>query len=367
MHLTAANLVHYLIARGCITAESVVDGDFRVATTDRRNRCFRVMRGRHTGLFLKQIRIVEDDRISSLYREAQCYRLAGLDADTQPLLQSMPRFVDYDAQRHVLIVELLDDSQALNECYERVGRIPDDIGVLLARAMGNYHSNAGRKFCEQQDGALFRNQVPWVLSIHEDETGPLSNANSQLLAAIRQDGELQALLDELRHGWQHETLINGDVKLDNCIVFGPDDDHLVVRIVDWEYLDRGDSCWDVGGLLQSFLTHWVKSLVVPQQISVEEVVESLAEQLKPLRPTFRAFWDEYTDVREFDAESSQRCLDKSIRCGAARLIQTAFEFMHLSDKIEENFALIPRISRWMLQNPKAAGSRLFGFSHEEPA
>src|SRR5260370_2974356 len=71
--LTAYNLPHYLLSKGLISAQSVVDGDFVLAEAGRRNRNFKVMRPQQPGLFVKQIKSMEAQPISTIYREAAFY------------------------------------------------------------------------------------------------------------------------------------------------------------------------------------------------------------------------------------------------------------------------------------------------------
>ena len=44
MLLTSTNIVHYLLERGLVSAEQVVDGDYMVVEAPRRNRNFKVMK-----------------------------------------------------------------------------------------------------------------------------------------------------------------------------------------------------------------------------------------------------------------------------------------------------------------------------------
>ena len=66
MFLTAYNLPHYLMSKGLISAQSVVDGDFVLAEAGRRNRNFKVMRRQQPGLFVKQIKSMEAQAITTI-------------------------------------------------------------------------------------------------------------------------------------------------------------------------------------------------------------------------------------------------------------------------------------------------------------
>ena len=92
MELTTSNIVHYLLGCGLVSLESVVDGDFLVDSTARRNQNFKVLRGNHAGFFVKQIQNWDPQTIASMQCEATCYWLARNDPDFAPLARLLPEF-----------------------------------------------------------------------------------------------------------------------------------------------------------------------------------------------------------------------------------------------------------------------------------
>ena len=108
MHLTAANLAHFLTGRGLIGAEAIVAGGISVLDASRRNRNFKVLRSGAPGLFVKQMREMQADAMLTLRREAACYELA---AEHPALSRLMPKLVRYEPSRHVLVLELLPESR----------------------------------------------------------------------------------------------------------------------------------------------------------------------------------------------------------------------------------------------------------------
>ena len=177
MFLTASNLAHYLLARGRITPESVVAGDFVVAEAGRRNRNFKVIRRHEPGLFVKQVRTLEPAAMATLSREAACYRRAGSDGSYAPLARLMPRLVDYDPARHALVVDLLDGAENLTEHHQRLRTFPREIGRLLGESLGAYHSGTGRRFGAEAEASVFPREVPWVLYLCEGSGAPLPPAS----------------------------------------------------------------------------------------------------------------------------------------------------------------------------------------------
>ena len=76
MHLTAANLVHFLMGQGLLGANEIVAGQVSIIDASRRNRNFKVVRNGSVGLFVKQMRDMQTDAMLTLKREAACYEVA---------------------------------------------------------------------------------------------------------------------------------------------------------------------------------------------------------------------------------------------------------------------------------------------------
>ena len=140
MFLTAYNLAHYLVGRGLITLESVVDGDFILAEAGRRNRNFKVARRRFPGIFVKQVKSTEAQAIMTIQREAAFYRAITGDPRYTEISGMIPKFLDYDASRHALALNLTEDAESLSEHQMRLSVIPPEIAQRLGSALARIHS-----------------------------------------------------------------------------------------------------------------------------------------------------------------------------------------------------------------------------------
>lgn len=113
----------------------------------------------------------------------------------------------------------------------------------------------------------FPSQLPWILSIHHPHVSifrNVSSANIQLIKILQQFPEFGKLLDELYQEWITKTLIHGDIKWDNCLVFASSGSRRMTRlkIVDWEFASMGDPCWAVGSVFSSYLSFWLLSIPI---------------------------------------------------------------------------------------------------------
>jgi 5-methylthioribose kinase len=365
MLLDSDNVVHYLLQRGFLSFESAVEGDLMVLEAPRRNRNFKVMQQRHPGVFVKQVQEWDPQAIATLQREAWCYSLAKTVPEMAALGALLPEFRFYDPQRHVLVLELLSRFESLAEYHVRLGQFPVEIACALADALGIYHRETKDKLEHLPQASIFPKTVPWILSIHLQQPGwfqSLSAANSQLLGIVKKYDEFAAALDRLRAQWQFTTLIHGDVKWDNCLVQPATDANgkLKLKVVDWELADLGDALWDVGAILQSYLSFWILSMPTWQNAKPEELISRAPYKLEVLQDAIGAFWRRYTEVAGVPAEQRKEWLARSIAYGAVRMIQTAYEALTFASRMNANALYLLQVSMNILLNQDEATRELFG-------
>jgi len=365
MVITSRNIVYYLLERGLITFDSVVNGDLIVSDTSRRNRNFKLLRKHSPSYFVKQIQNWEPQAIATLQREAACYQVAQTDPDFAPLAALMPKFVMYDPARYLLIVELLPEGENLSEYHRRLGKFPLEAAALLGQVLGTYHRQEGTTPKNTARASMFPKMIPWILSIHQQSAyqfNPLSAANSELLRIVQQDPEFHPALDALRSQWQFTSLIHGDMKWDNCVVYNDanQDGKLRLKVVDWELADLGDGCWDVGAIFQAYLSFWIMSIQITEGALPEQLVDLAQYPLEEMQPAIWEFWKAYVDTLDLKGPAVAELLQRSVKYGAARMIQTAFEYMYYSPQITPNVICLLQASVNILTKPDEAIRHLLG-------
>ena len=353
MHLNVANLSHFLICRGLIDAEAVVCGDLRIVDSSRRNSNFKVIRATGPGLFVKQMRQMQADAMLTLQREAACYELA---CDDPALSRLMPRLVKYDSARHVLVVELLQEAESLGDYHIRQRTFPDDIGRMLGEALGTCHARSST-FSENKtlEGLLAR-RVPVILTLGRGGhamLGKFGTIGPPASAILQQHEDLQALLDALGAEWRFDSLIHGDMRWDNLLVF-PTQTGFDFRIVDWEMADFGDAAWDVGTVLQGFLSAWILSMPIASHLPPEAYVGVAAQPLDPMQPVLRAFWNAYAATRGIPADKRAAELKRCMRFAAARMAWSAVEHCMFEPQLDAFATAHLQVSLNILQDPERA-------------
>lgn len=365
MLLTSHNIAYYLIEHGLIGFADIVNGDLTIAETTRRNRNFRVFRKGGQSYFVKQIQGWTPQAIATLQCEAACYSLAQSDPKFAGLAALMPAYRLYDSTRQALVTELLPEAEDLSEYHRRLGRFPADIALSLGRSLGAYHRNTAVAPSDGPHAAFFRKQMPWILQLHEQDPSSitaLSPANAELLRIVRSYPDLTRVLDALRRDWQVRCLIHGDMKWDNCVLYHPPDDDgtIRLRVVDWELADIGDPCWDVGAILQAYVCFWLLSIPVTAGGSATALVDFAQYPLEKMQPAIRAFWNAYVSALELDEAGAGVCLERSVKYAAARMIQTAYEYMQYAQQLTASAIYLLQVSLNMLTRPADAITHLLG-------
>jgi hypothetical protein len=353
MHLTPANLAYFLMDRSLLRADEIVGGRVSILDASRRNRNFKVIRQGAPGLFVKQMRDMQTDAMLTLKREAACYELAH---DIPELARIMPRLVRYDERRHTIVLELLPDAESLLAYHGRNKGFPVEFGRMLGEGIGLYHARAGGLAETEKLKPLLMRQTPVVLTLSRGghaALGHFGRIGPVVSALLQQHKDFEALLDALGAEWRFDSLIHGDMKWDNVLVF-PSADGLDFRIADWEMADLGDAAWDVGAVLQSFFSAWIMSMPIASGLPPEGYVGMAAQPFEAIRPVLKAFWEAYAKTRGFEGERERQELTRSMRFGAARLTWAAIEQRLYVSQLDPAAAALLQVSLNILKDPPRA-------------
>ena len=375
MFLAPENVPYYLAERGLVSLKSVVDGDFTVFEQSSRNYNLKVVRQGSPGFFIKQVRRQSADLTTSFEREAACYEAARDGDKLAALKRLIPDFHLFDARRHVMVLGLLSGAESLWEHHKRVRRFSPRLAELQGDKLGEYHDGVRVSDLSSPDltsPALkrFPRALPWILSIHESDPSylaTLSRGNAQVVEILRRFPEFPRALKEIKRSWRHNALIHGDVKWENLMLCGrresdgaaanengaPSYDGADLKVIDWEMADIGDDCWDVGAIFQSYLTFWIFSLPLAEKGLAEAAADSPYDE-DEMKRAMNAFWHRYAARRRLSSKMYRRMRERSMRCAAARMIQTAFESVQKSPDVTPHALCKLQMAMNILQDPAAA-------------
>ena len=358
--ITSRNLLRHLLARGLVSSDSVVDGDLVIVDATGRNRNFKVIRKHSPSFFVKQVRNWNSQAVAMLQCEAACYFLARSDPDFIALAPLIPELYDFDPDRQTLTTAFISDGEDLWEHLRRTGRISTEIAGELGRCFGRFHRESETRLLNSPHSSVFPKQIPWILSSERRNSHPfkeLSPATSQLFDHVDESTQLPVALEELRNQWRVSTLMHGDMRLENCILVQNPGNKPDLKIVDWELADLGDPGWDVGSILQALLSaHIISIPPVESKLTLSALL--LHPAVSNLPPTIKSFWESYE--RELQSSKNSNPLYRCLSYGAARMVQSAYEYMQFTPSLSRNALHLVEVSSDILGNPTAAAELLLG-------
>ncbi len=352
--LGQAEVTEYLLRRGLLTPEAVVTGGLVVREISSRNRNFAVETTDGPSYLLKQGRAAEG--AATVAREAAVYEQLVTGSDE--LRAQLAGYVGYDPEEGVLVLELLRDAEDLRARHLRIEAFPAALGEALGAALGTVHREMRETYPEAA--------LPWVLSIHRPDTSvfrDVSAANLELIKIVQNAEGVDERLDELRAGWQVETLIHQDVKWDNCLVTA--DDRL--RLIDWEVAVAGDPYWDLGSALGHYLGFWLFSIPVTGSEPPARFPALARYPLDTMKDALRACCEGYAGASDGSRALADEPLRRTVAYAGARLIQSAFEASQFDQQLGSAAILHLQLGANLMQRPVEAAEQLLGLTAVAPA
>jgi hypothetical protein len=343
--LTSDGVIGFLLARGLVSEQMLVEADVRVEETAGRNHNFRFMARGGRSYFLKQA-LPEDLEDLPLEVEAELYRCVLEEPSWSHLAGFVPRFRLYDARQAVLVVDLelgLKHVGGFGDVYSFLGLA--HVSEPMARALAACH-RTNPSATASNLGFLPR-AAPGILRIgrpHASALRYLSPAQIQIIQVIQDRPALQGAFDEIRTGWTATCLVHGDVRWANVLVRvdAQSGAPTGVMLIDWELARWGDTAWDVGSVFHSYLLHGVLTAPVPAHSRPLEAAEAIGAVLPSFHNELGTFWDTYCRAAPSRAINGRSLLGRAIQCCIARLVQSAYE-------LSDNAATIPGRAAAILQ------------------
>lgn len=357
------SVIEFLLARGLVSPQMLVEGDLRVEEIPGRNQNFRLVTSGGPGYFLKQAP-PDDLEEPPLAVEAEVYRRAAEDGSWLDVQPFVPRFRLYDAEQVVLVTDLeigLSNVRGFGAEHSVLGlaTVSESLASALAACRRVYPSADG------SDLAFLPRFIPGILNISRPRPSllqHLSPAQIEIIRALQDCPAVAAAFDEIRSAWRETSLVHGDVKWANVLVRvdpqsgGPRG----VMFTDWELAQWGDPAWDVGSVFHSYLAHAVLSAVVPDDSSSMEAAEAIGAALPSFYSELGRFWDTYTCATGISSHEKGELLSLAILCCIARMVQSAYEWSQEESALPGRAAALLQLALNMLSRPDDARRVVLG-------
>jgi aminoglycoside phosphotransferase (APT) family kinase protein len=353
----------YLIHRGLAAQADLVLGDLSIQDTSFRNDNYKLTSTAGPSYLLKHATAL--DKVATLRNEAAVYALLNADPAASAVAPFLPPFHSFDEADNMLVLGLLPDARTLSEHYRLTGAFPASHARAMARALAALHRLDPEPWRTLPISAQRESAPHWALGIHRPTLADLhsaSFANLETMRVVQRFPEFVRLLDDLQSGWQATHPTHADVKWLNVILCAAPGSSRRTRIklVDWELARLGDPCWDTGSVFGEYLTFWLLSIPVTGDAPPDRFLDLARYPLDRMRGAMRAFWLEYIRRMDLSAEQADEWLLRSTRYAASRLLQTAYEQGHASNRLTGNIVCLLQLAFNILQRPEQAAFSLLG-------
>ena len=355
MYLTVNNLAQHLISTGLISAESVVSGDLVISETGRRNRNFRVTRRSGPGLFIKQIKTSDQQSAHTMARESAFYNAVHSNPRYAPLKRIVPPFVRRDAARQALVLEDLPKAESLMLQQLRSGEYTEDSAELLGTLLATVHPFGAGVAQDPDLQVLCIRQPPWPMMLDTIGQGFFQSCGpggAALNGVMQQFPPLIPSLAALRNMWDTTSLIHGDMKWDNCLVWRDDNGKLEMRLADWELAELGDAAWDIATVFKDYL-------LVPL-LQSQPGSQLKRQALESLLPRLRTFWTAYVRTAGLAGPARAMLLHRSVCFTAARLVTAMLEYLSAAPNQLHAPTAMAQTAMSIVQFPQVATHQLLG-------
>jgi thiamine kinase-like enzyme len=356
MLLSEYNIAHYLMDKGYILPENIVEGKYSARRQDSRNNNFLINKEYDNAFFIKQCRGTQALDMETMRIEATIYWLANNDQNFKKLKAFLPKYFDYNYQQHILVTELLSKSINLHQYLDSSNDFSATIGTQIATLLAAYHQRSiSPDEFNQAPFTLFKKNKPWVFNLTSMDfntwatsvTGPQQHS----INLIRTTPQFVELLQAQESLWQASTLCHNDIKFPNLLI-EENEEGLHLRLIDWELADIGDPAWDIAAVFNSFFTFWISRQ--------EKQQGKEAINMEKMQPTIHAFWNKYCAVMHIENQGA--FLRKCLSFSALKLVHTCFESTIHAQRLQAHSAQMLQLSYNILKSPEEAAQSLMALN-----
>lgn len=372
MRLTLHNLAHFLVDKGFLHPEYLVNGHYKVIQRQSRNSIFEVfLEELPSGLFIKQLLSMDPQNAYLMQKDATVHCLIQQTDILAQMRPYIPQYYGYEPHNQVFVTEFFPDATSIHELIPKRKSIDQDELTQMAVILATLHQDLEKAIETSPELHFFNRQAPWIM-LFADPDHPQVKSSEQTLGPvtrlIRQQPELIGLLEELRCQWKGNYLVHGDIKLINFIRVASNHQQ-PLKLIDWEIADLGDPLWDVAGLLQSLITLWI--FAQNQNPMLQNQPQPGMEFLtwERVLSACQLFWQTYLNARaQFNPDpmlSHASEQEKLIRFTAARMLQTACESNITQSQIQPQSNRIIQMASQMIAMPQTWVNQILGASSHE--
>jgi aminoglycoside phosphotransferase (APT) family kinase protein len=360
--LNETKLIELLQRHALLTPAEGLDRALQITRVDRRNENYRIQIVGARDLFVKQGHAAAST--GSMAREAAVYELLAAPAVQRHVGRYLIRYLGHDAASRVVMVEGVSEAEDLLAYHLRTGRLSTRLAAQLGVALGSLHCATRSPAPASRAPLRISETRPWVFDLPRPGVELLREAsavNLEMLRILQSNATFERELEALESEWRSESLIHGDMKLENCLT------HPLgrrgaraLKLVDWEHGGVGDACWDVACVLGSYLALWVSSIPMPDPRAPHLLAGRARFPLTGIQRVLRGFVASYARAAELEPRALPSWLHKTVRMTAAHLVQAAYEHAACTNELTAPVLALIQMALNILEQPRRATRDLLG-------
>lgn len=335
IELNSKGVLDYCLFSGLVTSEAVVDGSAVITPITGRNRNYSVHQKDRDSFFLKQPLELSEGTIAHFARE--CLILSRLEESTTlpSIAKLVPRLLRYDAQNSIQITAYLDGAKGFSPTDLAPGAAAE-IATQLGAHLRMIHSPTFVPSVLHELNPHY--SIPWIFQHAANRPHPifqLGEAGTFVATFVMQDSAIRHSLRHLAVSWQQQSVVHGDLKLENVLTSS---ERQLPYVVDWEMSGMGEPNWDIATLIAS----WFSSEIIRQGTD-----ETSLDAVPSL--SFTAAVSALLDAHGMAKDVSS--FDRLVRFVSVRMLVCACEYLSgkFADKRVASAILLA--SRDLLHNP----------------
>ncbi|MEM8809409.1 MAG: phosphotransferase, partial [Cyanobacteria bacterium P01_G01_bin.38] len=289
---------------------------------------------------------------------------------------TVSQLLHFDADRAIAVFEYLDDYRDLADFYSQEKQYPEHIAAALGQTLAAMHQATFQKADYKAFllDKLSSPPPPQAALAGLERPGPeifgsMPGDGLRFIVLYQRFESLAQAIAATRAQLTPSCLTHNDLKLNNVLLRSetwhaaaeatPELPELI-RLIDWERADWGDPAFDLGTLIASYLQLWLGSLIVSQDISIEESLRLAIVPLETLQPSLCALVEAY--FNQFPEILAQRpdVLMLTLKLAGIALIQQIQSFLQHQKSFGNNQICMLQVAKSLLCQPEAAIPTLFG-------
>lgn len=286
-------------------------------------------------LLIKQERPNQNKQADELLNEWKIHEFLQYFPSLRSLSRSLSEVLHFDEENAILIVSYLGNFRDLADFYTKENSFSTEVLVAIATTLATLH----KLTFNQQDYRDFLLQTLNGADLSCSRyAAALGHIEPEILGSVPIDAlkffalyqrfpSLGQAISEITAALQPCCLTHNDLKLNNILLHNDweqlhfDDEDSCIRIIDWERGGWGDPVFDLGMLIASYLQIWLNSLVVSQDIEIEESLRLAVTPLELIQPSIVALIDTYLDTFPEILAHQADFLERVVQCTGLALIQ----------------------------------------------